>query len=330
MTETGMATFTRSRRMARRAGLLLVVFCVGLAGVELACRVLGLHSPILYERTAYGYRVVPNQSMRRLGNRIFVNEFGMRSETVAALSPADTLRILCIGDSIANGGATTDQADTYPYQLEALLRAGGRKVQVLNASAAGWAIANEAGWLESQGTFGADLIIETIGSLDMFQELAAGATVDGHPSFPSRAPTLGMQDLFNHYLMPRIHSAMADPGAEMFDMPAETAQKNLALLLEMKRFTQAHGARFAVLLVEQPDGYESQDPRNAAAKQALFAMLEENAIPFAVSRESVQKNGGERLFRDGVHPTPDGYRILAQLAAAMVADAPIGARGATP
>jgi lysophospholipase L1-like esterase len=321
MTEKRSAMSMRWWRISRRASFLLVVFCASLVAVELACRVLGLHSPILYERTAYGYRVVPNQSMRRLGNRIFVNEFGMRSETVAVLPPRDTLRILCIGDSIANGGATTDQADTYPYQLEALLRAGGRKAQVLNASAAGWAIANESGWLESQGTFGAGLIIETIGSLDLFQELAAGATVDGHPSFPSRAPALGMQDLFNHYLMPRIHSAMADPGAEMFDMPAETARKNLALLLKMNRFAQDHGARFAVLLVEQPQGYESQDPRNAAAKQALFAMLAQNGIPFAVSRESVQKNGGERLFRDGVHPTPDGYRVLALLAAGLVTDA---------
>ena len=94
----------------------------------------------------------------------------------------------------------------------------------------------------------------------------------------------------------------------------------------MKRYAQDHDARFAVLLVEQPQGYESQDPRNTAAKQALFAVLAANGIPFAVSRESVQKNGGERLFRDGVHPTPDGYRILAQLAAGLVTDTQAGTR----
>ena len=61
---------------------------VGLVvAIELALRwVLGFGSPPLYvadSRT--GYRLAPNQTLRRFGNRIEVNEYSMRGGPLACL-----------------------------------------------------------------------------------------------------------------------------------------------------------------------------------------------------------------------------------------------------
>jgi hypothetical protein len=46
----------------------------------------GLHRPLLYETTSYGYRVQPDQQLQRFDNRISYNSFGFQ-EPVTALRP---------------------------------------------------------------------------------------------------------------------------------------------------------------------------------------------------------------------------------------------------
>ena len=104
---------------------------------EIACRAYGLHTPVLYEATPYGYRVRPNQDLRRFGNRVFYNAQGLRSEPAEPMPSAGVERVLCIGDSVTFGGTQTDQQDTYPYQLQGALRRRGLSAEVLNASAGG-------------------------------------------------------------------------------------------------------------------------------------------------------------------------------------------------
>jgi lysophospholipase L1-like esterase len=313
---TGIASRSWDTRILFCGGLLISVLAAG----ELAGRILGLHTPILYQVTSYGYRVAPDQNIRRFGHRVFINHQGLRNEPIAPLPAAGTLRILCLGDSITNGGATTDQDDTYPYQLQRLLRATGRKVEVLNASAPGWAIANEAGWLKENGVLGSQAVVFTIGTLDLYQEFAGPETVDGHPSFPSRTPTFALEDLVTHYLVPRLLlRSLADPGARLSAQSVDGATKNIAHLLYMAELARLSGAMPTVLFVEQPGRFELSDPYTASAKVSLFEALKQRGIPFVDTRDAVDRAGGVSLFRDGLHPNTEGNRIVAQIAAGLLA-----------
>lgn len=312
----GIATLVPARRFFIWTSVVLVV----LVGAELALRALGLHTPLLYETTSYGYRVRPNQDLRRFGNRVFVNSHGLRSESISPLPAEGEIRVLCVGDSITHGGAITDQAETYPYQLQKLMRASGTRVEVLNASAPGWAFANQAGWLQENGIFDSQVVVLTIGTLDLFQGRAGAEMVDGHPSFPSRAPVLASEDLVAHYLVPRLlRRTVADPGALPTAQSIEGAKINITQLLSMAEMVHRSGATPTVLFVEQPDRFEMSDPYTAAAKVLLFEALNQHRIPFVNTRDPVGRAGGTSLFRDGLHPNPRGNLILAQAAAEVIA-----------
>ena len=103
--------------------------------------------------------------------------------------------------------------------LETGLRQQGFETQVLNASAGGWALENEAGWLCTHGLFGARILIIELGTHDLFQQFASGQIVGNHPSFPDRYPGLALIDVWSRYksqILPMLRigklSAIAGPG----------------------------------------------------------------------------------------------------------------------
>lgn len=311
----GMATRILGRRLAVWLAFTLGLLLTG----ELAGRALGLHTPVLYEVASYGYRVQPDQELRRFGNRIFYNAYGMRSESVAPKPALGKLRILCVGDSITNGGAITDQADTYPYVLEKMLRENVPGAEVLNASAPGWAIANEAGWLHEYGTFGSQFLILTISTHDLFQERAGPEIVNGHPSFPGRSPHTALEDIVSHYLMPRLlHQNYMDPGIGVSSGSSALVLAAVSQVLAAAATAEARGTKPFLLFVEQPAPLELADPKTAAAKIFLFDTLRANHISFANTREAASRAGGAALFRDGLHPNVNGNRVLAEVAMGLV------------
>lgn len=299
------------------------IFCllVFLGAVELTLRVLGLHTPVLYETTDYGYRVQPNQDIRRFGNRIFYNSLGLRSETVTAVPVAGTIRILCVGDSIANGGTTIDQADTYPYRLQALLQAAGRRAEVLNASAPGWAIANESGWLRENGTLGAQVVVLTINTLDLFQQAEDARTVDNHPSFPSHRPAFAVEELAMRYVVPWFTRRMVDdPGARpSASFSPATARENIARLIDTINSLTGLGTVPVVLFVEEPVKFDLTQPPIVEAKAQMFEALKRNGTQYMDTRGPIEYAGGAVLFRDHMHPNAAGNQVLAETTARLLA-----------
>jgi lysophospholipase L1-like esterase len=312
----------RSRFQSAVKGL-SVVALVGLfsfTGIELTGRALGLHRPVLYETTAYGYRPQPNQDLRRFGNRVFYNAQGMRSESFEPKPLPGVLRILCIGDSITNGGTQTDQSKTYPYILQDLLAAEGRKAEVLNASAGGWSLANEAGWLKANGLHGADVVVLEVATHDLFQPFVESEIVGADPHFPDQRPHWATGEMLQRYILPRLgFSAQAkDPGVQLDGQSLRAVQDALGNIDRIASIAKAGGAKLYVLHVEQPEDFEPRDALTQQAKQRLRDYLRRREIALIESSARMSVADGSRLFRDSMHPNAQGNRKLAEAVAEVL------------
>lgn len=283
---------------------------------ELLARSVGLHTPVLYERTAYGYRVAPNQTLKRFGRAVVYNSQGLRSGPLSGVPDSGELLVLCLGDSITNGGTLTDQADTYPYRLERELE-GPR---VFNASAGGWALENELGWLRVNGTFGASVVVLEVATHDLFQPLAGSDLVGRHPSFPERAPFLATSELLLRYFLPwlGVGPARIDPGAKGVEQSAADMERALAALDGLVRESRARRAEPVVMFVEQPAPLERGDPIILEAKRRMRELLEREHVSLVETAPWVEREGGSALFRDGLHPNAAGNAVLAKSVAPAV------------
>lgn len=295
--------------------LALTALVVLVAAAEFVARASGLGRPLLYEKTDYGYRVVPAQDLRRFGHRVSYNAYGMRSEPITPLPAAAVTRILCIGDSITFGSTSADQEETYPYRLQSLLEASRTgRYEVLNVSAGGWAIENEEGWLARHGLFGSRAVILQLATHDLFQAPASGEVVGSHPSFPDRRPRFALQELVQRYLLPRLR----DPGEVLYHHDRDDVTRTMGSLERIARLVRAQGAELFVLHVEQPPGVEPDDDLTRYGKAALQAKANELRMPLVAPAAAVAAEGGAALFFDGLHPNERGNRVLAREVAAAV------------
>lgn len=289
---------------------------------EIAARGYGLGSPLLYEKTGYGYRVKPDQSLSRFGNRLSYNRQGLRSEPMTDVPAPGKLRILCIGDSITFGGAETTQDLTYPYQLEKLLNSQSPTVrhEVFNASAGGWALENEEGWLGSNGIYSSRFVVLQVASHDLFQIAADSGIVGTHPAFPERPPLFALQELFVRYLLPRAWKSLRlhDPGEVLHHRTAADITRTLGSLRRIAATVRSQGGELVVMLVEQPQEIEPRDELMQQAKKMLQAQLVEDGISLLRPGQAIEQGGGTLLFRDGLHPNAGGNLVLAQAVAAEI------------
>lgn len=282
---------------------------------------LGLGDPLLYETGPdYGYRVVPNQDLQRFGNRVFYNAEGLRSGPIKSQPPSGTIRVLCVGDSITYGGAQADQAETYPYQLQAILnRQNSRKFQVLNASAGGWGIANAEGYLRQAGIYHSQIVVLELGSHDLFQPKASGEIVGHSVSFPEQKPLLALQEGIVRYFIPRFLPGLAAPEPNLQAAPTkQDLARNLASLDRIAKLVRARKAKLIVLLVEQPDEFEPQTPLATLSKKMLAQKAKDLNLLYANSKQAFNQAGGPKLFRDGLHPNSQGNRVMAWVVAKQI------------
>jgi len=174
--------------------LKLLVFAVAaLAVAELVLRFgYGFGEvPVYYSSEKYAYALSPDQDMSRFGNRFFINQAGMRS------APLDTgeFRILKFGDSVLNGGVSTDQSDCASSLMESRLDASfPEKMRVLNVSAGSWGPDNAFAWMQAHGDFDARAIVLVFSSHD-FQDLMTFEKVVGNvPFYPESQPATAITD----------------------------------------------------------------------------------------------------------------------------------------
>lgn len=102
---------------------------------------------------------------------IEINAEGFRGEERArGLTGDPVLRVLCVGDSVTFG-FNVDQPDSYPAQLQALMRSRhpGREIEVINAGVPGWSWLQGLRFLETRGlALDVDVVLMAHGTNDQF------------------------------------------------------------------------------------------------------------------------------------------------------------------
>ena len=295
----------RSSRLSfRHFGFGVALLALAVGGVELGARALGFGHPLLYRAAASGYEVAPGQVVVRLGKVTRINALGTRGSEAAPVPAAGTVRILALGDSVTHGGSQSNDEETYPALLAAALK--GRKVEVLNASAGGWAVQNEAGWLASHGLLGASIVVLEINEKDLDQGVAE-AVLDSNPSFPSHRPATALGEIWSRYALPRLGLAQAaDPGSQGDSFAAGNVAQVQAGVERIAAQVKRAGGRL-VLLYWDP---RELRPEAESARQHVFAWGAREGV--VVVRPQLNRRGdaGE-LFRDAIHPNPRGNAMIA-------------------
>lgn len=299
----------RSRRLRLAAGLVVLV-ALGLVAAELGLRFgLGLGTPLLYDLDpAIEYLPRPNQQIRRFGNRVVVNEWGMRSGHLpAAKTDPRELRVLVLGDSVVHGGVQTDQERLATTILEhRLAEETGRPVRVGNVGAGSWGPPNLLAYVDRFGFFDADVVILVLSSHD-----ADDAPTKGPPNptqYPTENPTWALEEFVFRYARAFL-PAEAPPAAPAEDRSGTTEQslRSLAALLERAKH---HGARVVVLQHWGRGEVAANAPDSG--HDLIAAVVDAAFVERFDVRSEYERFGTEACFRDLIHLSDRGQAALAQ------------------
>ena len=284
------------------------------AFAELSLRFfLGLGTPLLYATDVhFGYMPAPNQSIRRFGANIRINMYGMRSDPVPAARESDSIRLLFIGDSVTFGTTYVDQSEIFTELIKSALAARFKvPVEVLNASAGGWAPENEYEFLATRGTFDADVVVLVCNTNDLDQPFAP---YEEAPQFPTHRPLSALWELWTRYVQPRIMARVpsGDPGSLPEAVPNAALEANVFATLERAReIVQSRGARFAILF--SPADYANQAaPAWVAAVQRLHDWAQRSGVPLIDMTSPYRHYSHEQIYLDDIHLRPFAHNLVAK------------------
>ena len=299
-----------------------------LAGAELFARLgLGLGDPpLVMEDPACGYRFAPNQSVQRFGNAVSYDCDSVRAgEESSRCEGKNCCRVLAIGDSVLNGGSLTSDEDTAAGLLNDLhFRSGGRELCFANLSAGSWAPPQQLGYLKAYGTLNCELAMIVISSHD-----ALGRIEGDTPPFPTLKPWLALEELTLRYMLGmRRHLWATTDGwkAGAVDLPedvehdSEPTAVSLWCLREMVALFSQNGIPVAAVL--WPTRSECLVTSWNPEMERIRGVFDESGVPSVdlLDEISALPDFASTLYRDGIHPSREGQRILsgALLNAALI------------
>lgn len=275
---------------------------------------LGLGNPplsILDQR--YEYQFKPNQTVFRFGNRIFINNWGMRSEPMTERIRPGVRRILVFGDSVIFGGQQVDQSRIAISLFHDRLLKSSYLAEVGNVSAGSWGPGNWKEWAAVHGFMSATDVILVISSHDALD----------NPTFeplnpnthPSRPPASAIGELVDRYLNPeRIFYQLRswrfisqEPfnanAAPSYSGRAPELRRGLSDLTDFLRAAQRSGARVSVLQFWERS--EIQEGKPKPEHYAIKSVVESLNIPVYQSNlvfASCSPRPETDLFVDAIHP----------------------------
>jgi hypothetical protein len=273
----------RKRSLAKTLATLALSLLLLLVLVDLALgHILGLgNNIVLQPDPGAGYVFAPNQHVHRF-----------------------------FKDTSINGSTQLDQKAIFASLLASELPGQlHQPVEVLNASASAWAIGNEAGYLDSHGTYDADLVVVVVNTGDSLQATSTLADVGGDAA-TVKSPC-ALCEVWTRYLRDRIFHTPAkmDAGtAPANDSPANAAL-NLQHLEHFYQVVQQHHARMAVVFLAM----RLYIPANAQASAPgkLIDWAQQHQVPLLDTTAAESSFSLRDITLDGVHFNPKGHRTIA-------------------
>ena len=308
--------------------LIILALTAGLwAAIEVLLRVLlGFGNPLIYiADTECGYLLAPNQRVRRLANRIEINQYSMRTGAIAPNPAPETLRVLLLGDSVANGGWWTHQTDTISEIIARNLRLQvqnlashpqlGAKVnywdfEVLNASANSWGPRNQLAYAKRFGVFGAKALVLLLNTDDLFASAPCALVVGRDRSYPDRKPRSATLKLLSRYLLPAIPAhQLAAPSPE-----SDVVGCNLEAIRQIQKIAVSANVEF--LLAVTPKRYElGEGSRDweVKARERLAELVKREKITY-IDFLPIFNCAAQlpTLYRDSIHLGPQGNQLVSK------------------
>ncbi len=316
-----MPASSSTRRITLRRAALALSVCVILTETCLRM-VLGLGSPVLIlpdkgeAEGGYGYIPAPDQKTYRFFAWNKINHFSMRSDDVNATKAPGHSRLLFIGDSVTYGTTYVDQSLIFTSLLARDLPGRiGKPVDVLNASAGGWAPGNEVAFLRSKGTFDADLVLIVLNAGDLNQPFA---NFQSGPGTPTTAPVTAIGEAWTRYVAPLLVGAQgvsADPGSipsQASNMEHETSIV-LAALDSGRTYSLEHNANFGVIYIPSHSKVWDEDDYQLG-KKMLVDWAKSNNVPLIDLAADFSTHSLDEIYLDRgdgkIHLKPFGHRIV--------------------
>jgi len=362
------------RLLLLRAALVVLGAVAALALGEAAVRLLvpsgsvselrGLHELRLDRGWLYGLRPGAEGRLSSTGDTLYrINQDGFRGPRHARPRPAEAMRVVVLGDSIAFGYAV-EEASTFPRVLEAKLAAivPQAGIEVVNLGVGGYNAWNEAELLKVVGiSYQPDLVLvqfcindlnDPTLHFDAQTRLLLSTIPDAAFPNPSlrRGPRHSPSRLWAWCAASKLCALARDRWLAAHENNFDDAAKRAAVLpvesddgpewrwletryLEMASAAESAGARFAVLAFPYPAQLEGRglDP----VQERLLSLARRHGWtavdPLPAFRAA--HAAGTVLFIDWWHPTAAGQRIAAEETLRVLAcSGELGekARGACP
>ena len=297
---------TRGITSLKRSHRWLLLLVVAILFTEVLVRGLGFIDFPVYDANAQvGYIPAALQQGRFLNRNRW--EFNSLHMGTAEFTPSAALDVLLVGDSIVFGGNHYQYHDQLGPALQANLQRTHPGGAVWPISAGSWALRNELAWLRTnpQVVAQVDQVMFVVNSGDFDEAISWSCEV----THPRKKPVVALWYLFNKYVF----------AFERCDrVPTELKVPPGNLAAELTSFLKAYGDK--TLFVLYPDREEAL---NAALAEIRFAS--HIALLKSSGTDKIfQLAGNERLrasfYRDDIHPTPEGNRVLASILAGLIAE----------
>ena len=289
--------------------------------VEIGLRLFfGLGKPPIYiADEQIGYLLAPNQKTTRMGNRIAINAYSMRSDAITLERSPSTLRVLLLGDSIVNGGWWTDQNQTLSVLLAAQLtpftsQQVFEQIDVLNASANSWGPRNELAYLQKFGTFNAQAVVLVINTDDLFATAPTSIPVGRDRNYPSHRPALALVEAISRFLPYESVPEMAAVRAEGGDRVGF----NLDAIEQVYRLSQEAGAEFLLVMTPLLREIGEREPRDyeIKARNRLIRLTQDQQISYIDCLPIFNTMPTpENMYRDHIHLSPQGNQQVSDVIA---------------
>ncbi|WP_204106400.1 MULTISPECIES: SGNH/GDSL hydrolase family protein [Spirulina sp. CCY15215] len=303
----------------------IAILTLGFVIVEGGLRLFfGFGNPLLYiPDQNIGYLLSPNQRLRRMGNRIAINQYSMRSPQITPTPAPETLRIMLVGDSVANGGWWTDREQTISQLMQQQWGDRRKTIEVLNASANSWGPRNELAYLQRFGLFGSRVLVLLLNTDDLFGTSPTSIPVGRDRNYPESKPPLALIEVYSRFLsrpqiIPELQ-ALQNEGGDRVGI-------NLNAIEEIAAIASQNNTNFVLALtpllreIGQPGSRDYEEK----ARQRLLELTQSQNIPYLdflplFNRQENSKN----LYRDHIHLSPEGNQYIARSLCEAIRNLPL-------